>query len=57
MQTVHLTQDEAERELFEYVRRNWDSAEYGELPEDPWAMVEEYFSNALEAYEIVQVSG
>ena len=37
-----------------YVRRNWEAEIGTEQPEDPAQMVQAYFAEALEAYEIVE---
>lgn len=52
--TMHVTREEAEAEVLNFVQNNWDS-ELGddERPEDPDEMVEYYFENVLERYEIV----
>src|ERR1039458_4219483 len=40
--------------LHEYVRRNW-AAEVGtEPPDDPGEMIEEYFEEVLESYDIIE---
>jgi hypothetical protein len=39
--------------LRDYVQRNWDAEVGTEPPDDPDEMVQEYFAEALEAYEIV----
>lgn len=51
----HGTREEAEAELVRYVRTNWD-AEVGsdEPPDDPAAMVQEYFADVLESYNITE---
>jgi hypothetical protein len=54
--SVHATKDEAERALIEYVTRNWDAEVGDERPNDPAAMVEDYFSEVFEAYEIEETS-
>ncbi len=53
--TIHETREEAEAELLDYVRRNWDDETDGdEPPEDPDDMIERYFGDVLERYEIVE---
>ena len=52
VRSVHATRDEAEAELRDYVARNWDAEVGTDLPEDPTQMVQEYFAEVLEAYEI-----
>jgi hypothetical protein len=52
--TLHETRADAETELLDYVRRNWDDETDGaEQPEDPSEMVERYFEEVTERYEIV----
>jgi hypothetical protein len=54
IRSVHSTKEEAETALVEYVTRNWDAEVGSERPSDPLEMVEEYFSEVPEAYEIVE---
>jgi hypothetical protein len=52
--SIHATREAAEGELENFVRNNWDSELGGdELPEDPDEMIDYYFENVLERYEIV----
>jgi hypothetical protein len=51
----HKTLADARAELVDYVRRNWDSEIGTERPDEPNQMVEDYFSEVLEAYEIQEV--
>lgn len=53
--TEHATRQAAEAELLDYVRRNWDAEMGTDPPEDPEEMIQEYFSEVLEAYEIREV--
>jgi hypothetical protein len=50
----HATRGEAEAALREYVERNWDAEVGTEPPDDPDAIVQEYFAEVLEAYEILE---
>jgi hypothetical protein len=50
-----VTKDGVETALVEYMARNWDAEVGDERPSDPTAMVEEYFSEVLDAYEIEEV--
>jgi hypothetical protein len=52
----HASREDAEAALQEYVKRNWDGEMGTDLPEDPDDMVAEYFSEVLEAYEIVEIA-
>lgn len=54
VRSVYSTKNEAETALEEYVARNWDAEVGDERPSDPVEMVEEYFSEVLEAYEIME---
>jgi hypothetical protein len=55
LRSVHSTKEEAETALTEYVARNWGAEVGDEQPSDPAEMIQEYFSEVLEAYEIVEV--
>jgi hypothetical protein len=49
----HASRAEAEAELADYVRQNWDAEMDGDpLPGDPAQMIDEYFVSVLETYEI-----
>jgi hypothetical protein len=52
--TMHASRQEAESEVLAFVQRNWDS-ELGndERPDDADEMIEYYFENVPERYEIV----
>lgn len=52
VKTVHATRDEADRALLEYVKRNWEAEMGTDPPGDPERMIEEYFDEVLEAYDI-----
>ena len=53
----HATREEAEAELLDYVRENWDTElDSDEPPDDPAAMVKEYFADVLESYTITEQS-
>ena len=52
--TTHASRADAEAALLEYVRRNWDTEIGAEPPADPQQMVDNYFEDVLEAYEIVE---
>jgi hypothetical protein len=55
VRSVHSTKEAAETALTEYVARNWDAEVGDERPSDPAEMIEAYFSEVLEVYEIVEV--
>lgn len=50
--STHETREEAEGALREYVRNNWDAEMGTEPPREPDGMIQEYFDDVLEAYEI-----
>jgi hypothetical protein len=55
--SVYATREEAERDLNQYVRENWDSEMGIDKPDDESEMVEQYyFSDVLERYEINEVT-
>ena len=55
VKSSHATHEDAEAELVRYVRANWD-AEVGtdDPPDDPAAMVQQYFADVLESYNITE---
>ena len=48
----HANRGDAEAALREYVQRNWVAEIGTEPPDNPDEIVQEYFAEALEAYEI-----
>ena len=51
---TYATREEAESDLVDYVRRNWD-AKIGEIPpEDDYELVQQYFHWVLEEYDIAE---
>ena len=52
VKTVHQTRAQAEAELADYVRRNWDSELDNEAPANSDEMIESYFADVLETYDI-----
>jgi hypothetical protein len=55
-QSTHATEDEARAALSDYVHRNWDAEVGTERPQDADEMIDEYFEEVLEAYEIQRSS-
>ena len=53
-QSEHATRVDAEAELLQYVRRNWDAEVCTEPPDDPGEMIQEYFAEVLESYDIIE---
>lgn len=54
--TTHTSRADAEAALLDYVRRNWDAEVGTEPPGDSQRMIDEYFADVLEAYELVEQS-
>ena len=52
--TTHNSRAEAEASLLDYVRRNWDAEVGTEPPADAQQMIDEYFADVLESYEIIE---
>jgi len=52
----HVTRLEADTALLEYVKRNWEAEVGTDTPAEPDVMIQEYFSEVLEAYDIREVS-
>lgn len=54
--TLHASRGEAEAELADYVRGNWEAKMSYEPPDDDYELVEQYFDKVLEAYEIAETA-
>lgn len=54
--SLHATEAEANAALLDYVRRNWESEVGADAPDDPDEIVNEYFSEVLEAYDISETA-
>jgi hypothetical protein len=54
--TAHDNRADAEPALLDYVRRNWDADMGTDPPEDPKELIQEYFSDVLEVYEIMETT-
>jgi hypothetical protein len=54
VRSEHASRAGAQAELLDYVRRNWDAEMGTEAPGEPGKMIEEYFSEVLEGYDIVE---
>ncbi len=52
IQSEHATRQDAEIALHEYVQRNWGAEMETDPPNDADEMIQEYFSEVLEAFEI-----
>jgi hypothetical protein len=55
--STHATVEEARAVLAEYVQSNWESEVGTTPPADPQEMINEYFADVLEQYEIVESTG
>ena len=55
--STHATREDAEAALVAYVRENWNAEIGAEPPESRELMIEEYFDDVLEAYEILEQTG
>jgi len=55
--STHATREAAEDALVAYVRENWNAEIGTEPPDSPELMIEEYFDEVLEAYEIIEQTG
>ena len=53
---IHPSEEEAQAQLIEYVRGNWDNMMNDDPPEDDYELVEEYFDQVLEEYVITQTA-
>ena len=53
---THPTRQSAEDAVLTYVRENWDEEMGTAPPDDPQAMVEEYFADVMEQYEITEAA-
>jgi hypothetical protein len=53
---VHPTREEAEAELLDYVKENWDAKMGDDPPEDDDDLVEQYFDCVLEEYDIAETA-
>ena len=55
--TSHRTRGDAQAALVDYVRRNWDvEMDDEEPPSDDPKLIERYFENVLEAYDITEAA-
>lgn len=52
---TYATREEAEADLADYVRRNWDAKMGDDPPEDDDELVEQFFDWVLEEYEIAEL--
>jgi hypothetical protein len=53
---IHATEDEAQAELIDYVRENWDVKMDEDPPEDEDDLIEQYFDQTLEEYIITEAA-
>jgi hypothetical protein len=52
---TYATREEAEADLADYVRRNWDAKMGDDPPEDDNELVEQYFDWVHEEYDIAEI--
>ena len=53
--SLHHNREQATANLVEYVKRNWDDEVGGDVPEEADEMIEQYFEEVLEQYDIQEV--
>jgi hypothetical protein len=53
---TYATREEAEADLADYVRRNWDARMGEDPPEDDYELIEHYFDCVLEEDDIAETS-
>jgi len=53
--TLHHTREDARTTLLDYVKRNWEDEVVGDEPEESDALIEQYFDEVLEFYDIQEV--
>ena len=49
---IYSSEEEAQAELVDYVRENWDAKMDEDPPEDEDELIEQYFDQVLEEYDI-----
>lgn len=54
--TVHASREEAEAELVDYVKENWDAEMNEHPPGDEDELIERYFDCVLEEYDIAETA-
>jgi len=52
MAVMHRSREEAQAELLDYVRENWDDKIDEDPPEDEEELIDQYFDQTLEEYAI-----
>ncbi len=53
---VHASREEAEAELVDYVKENWDAKMNEDPPADEDELIERYFDCVLEEYDIAETA-
>jgi len=53
---IHATEEEAQAELVDYVRENWDAKMDEDPPPDDDDLIEQYFDQTLEEYVITEAA-
>ena len=54
--TTHASRQDARQALIDYVRRNWEAEIDEESPADEDELVDRYFAEVLESYEIAETA-
>jgi hypothetical protein len=54
--TIHSSEEEAQAELVDYVRENWDDKMNEDPPADDDELIEQYFDQELEEYVITEAA-
>jgi hypothetical protein len=53
---IHSSEEEAQAQLVDYVRENWDAKMDEDPPEDEDELIEQYFDRVLEEYVISEAA-
>ena len=53
---IHPSREEAQAELVDYVRENWDAKMDQDSPEDDDELIDQYFDQVLEEYDIAETA-
>ena len=51
--SLHATRDEAQVELIDFVKRNWEDTDEDKMPDDPVEMIDLFFELVDMQYEIL----
>ena len=53
--TLHNSREQAQAALVDYVKRNWEGEVEGDEPESADELIQQYFDEVLEFYDIQEV--